>query len=255
MSENIIKFHSCHPSNNINNLYRPEPVQKHIPKWFLDKDKHAQNPDGTYKIDFFRNRETDAYEVHRIPSWKSCPAILDIFSSGYYLFTPCDITFKENLEIEYDDDWKSIGGSWAFCFPRGDEADMPTPYGYSTQTFAWHPNWFMEVPKGYTVLFTHPMNIHELPFRTMSGFIDASNILTGSGNASFYIQENWTGTIPAGTPYAQVIPIKNDAWVSEIVDHTNEEILDHRNTKSENYLIGPGITKYKQLDWLKKHYK
>ena len=255
MENNIIKFHSAHPANNDNDMYRPEPVKNNKPQWFLDKDKYSKDANGKYYTDLFRNRETGNLEVQKIPSWKSCPAMLDIFSSGYYLFTPTDITFKENLEIEYDDKWKSGGVGWKFCNPRGIETEMPYPEGYSASTFAWVPNWYMEVDKDYTVLLTHPININDLPFKTMSGFIDASNTLMGSGNISFYIKENWTGIIPAGTPYAQVIPFKNEPWSSEIVNYTNEQIQENAKNKFEKYLIGPGITRYKQDDWLKKHYE
>ena len=255
MEKNVIKFHSVHPANNNSDMYRPEPVKNHKPQWFLDKDKYSKDSNGKYRTDLFRNRETRALEIHKIPSWKSCPAMLDVFSSGYYLFTPTDITFKENLQIEYDDQWGNGGGGWKFCSPRGVEDGMPHPEGYSSNTFAWVPNWKMEVDKDYTVLLTHPININDLPFKTISGFIDASNILMGTGNISFYIKENWTGTIPAGTPYAQVIPFKNDSWSSEIVNYTNEQIQENAQNTFDKYLIGPGLTRYKQTDWLKKHYE
>ena len=43
MTDNIIKFHSYHPSNKIINKYEPEPVKNKIPQWFLEKDKFKKN--------------------------------------------------------------------------------------------------------------------------------------------------------------------------------------------------------------------
>lgn len=252
---NIIKFHSYHPSNNIYKDHRPSPVKDHIPKWFLDKEKFKKNSDGSDLLLQYQGR------VHKMPSWKSCPAILDVFMSGYYLFTPCDLTFKENPTnedlpiLEYDEQWKDLGSSRAFCATRGVEDGLPYPDGYSPETFVWRPNWYFEVPKGYTVLFSHPINIPNLPFQTMTGFSDAATKYLVSGNFPFYIKKGWYGTIPAGTPYAQVIPIKNEPWSSEIIDYDITEIIKNRDEKYKNYVVGNSLTKYKELDWLKKQYE
>lgn len=263
MTKNIIKFHSSHSSNNNELNYRPSPVKNHIPQWFLDKDKHKIMDNGNYMVVFFQSEGKTI--AHRMPSWKSCPALLDVFISGYYLFTPCDIVVKKHehmcdfhgdVELEYDTDkWGANSVSPSFIEFRGKESGLPTPAGYNPHTFAWRPNWYCEVDPGYTTLVVHPINRNDLPFRTVSGFIDATNTLTGSGQISFYIEKDWFGTIPAGTPYAQIIPIKNESWSSEIIDHTEEELKNQIDIKNKEYMIGHGMTKYKEQDWLKKHYE
>jgi hypothetical protein len=99
------------------------------------------------------------------------------------------------------------------------------------------------------------MNIPNLPFKTMSGFIDSTNPLIGNGNIPFYLKKNWEGVIPAGTPYAQVIPIKNESWKSEIINYSLEEMLDQINKKEKDYMIGHHLTRYKEKDWTKKTYE
>jgi hypothetical protein len=263
MENNIIKFHSSHSGNKNEFNFRPAPVKDHIPKWFMDKDKYKKDANGQYMVVFF---ELDGKAIsHRMPSWKSCPALLDVFTSGYYLFTPCDIVIKEhdhscdfhgNVELDYDSDkWGKNDVSAPFIGFRGKEEGLPVPAGFNEHTFAWRPNWYCEVPEGYTTLVVHPINRDDLPFRTVSGFIDATNVLTGAGQISFYIRKDWYGTIPAGTPYAQVIPIKNESWATEIVDHTDEELKMQNDKKNKEYMIGHGMTKYKEQDWLKKHYE
>ena len=264
MTNNIIKFYSSHPENKNQLLYRPSAVKNDIPKWFLDKDKHKKNNNGMYELDFFKTQDGKSIS-HRIPSWKSCPAMLDIFLSGYYLYTPCDITIQRyDCEcddhsphfVTFDDKWKDNNGSPAICFVRGKEDGLPTPEGYSEYTLTWRPNWFFQLPEGYTALATHPMNIPNLPFKTISGFMDSSNILsTPFGQIPFFIKKDWFGLIPAGTPYLQIIPIKNEQWTSDVIDQSDEEIKNLLIKKHNEYYIGNGITKYKEQDWLKKDYK
>lgn len=258
MNENIIKFHSYHPSNNTTDDYKPAPVKRHMPQWFLDKEKFKRNKDGTFYLTMFTDPE-GKQSVHRQPSWKACPAMLDIFMAGYYLFTPCDITFKKNdslpyPEVEYDEKWRHVAPAKSFCEMRGAEEGLPTPEGYNEYTFVWRINWYFEVPKGYTILMTHPINIPNLPFQTISGFADASNPYMISGNYPFYIKKDWYGTIPAGTPYAQLIPMKAESWSSEINHYSIEETTKMIEEKQKNYVIGHGITKYKELDWIRKEY-
>jgi hypothetical protein len=261
MTNNIIRFHSCNKLNNESQNYRPSPVKDHIPNWFLEKDKHVRNEDGTYPIRFLKGENGNTFPS-RMPSWKSCPALLDVFVSGYYLFTPCDITIKTNKEnFENQPITLELGGKWGqdkdgikFCKLRGGEEGLPKPDGYYEIPYTWFVNWSAQVPKGYTIFLTHPINIPNLPFKTMSGFMDSYSILTGSGNMPVYFKEGWEGTIPAGTPYAQLIPIKNESWESEIVEYTDEEMKENFNNYVEGYMMESGITSYKAKDWSKKRY-
>lgn len=258
MKNNIIKFHSCHESNYLTNLYRPEPVKNHIPNWYLEKDKYIKLDNGYYATTFWKNIDGKT-TFHRQLSWKSCPAILDVFMTGYYLLTPCDVEIKinedGNYEVMVSKEYEDINKSRKFCSVRKEEKGFPTPYGYSPVQLVWRTNWYPQVPEGYTVLMTHPINMNDLPFRTLGGFVDCANEIVGPGNLPFYIQDKWEGVIPAGTPYAQLIPIKNESWSHEIINNTPEEILEFFDKKSREDVTGPSQTKYKQHSWLKKYYE
>lgn len=263
MTDNVIKFHSTHRLNNQSQDYRPSPVKSHIPKWFLEKDKHAKNKDGTYQLIFTKGQDGKMIPI-RMPSWKSCPALLDVFVSGYYLFTPCDITIKINqkdfekkpINIDLAGDWGIRDGKkgFEFCKLRGSEEDLPKPDGYYEIPYTWVLNWSAQVPRGYTIFLSHPINIPSLPFQTMSGFIDSYDIMTGGGNIPVYFKEGWEGTIPAGTPYAQLIPMKNESWKSEIIEYSVEQMQENFKKYAEGYWVGDGLTYYKERDWDKKKY-
>ena len=261
MTDNVIKFNSCNKLNNESQDYRPAPVKNHIPNWFLEKDKYIKNKDGTYPLISFKGEDGKTL-TKKMSSWKSCPAMVDVFISGYYLFTPCDITIKTNKEdFESKPITVELGGNWGqqhngnpFCKLRGDEEGLPKPEGYYQIPYAWFVNWSAQVPEGYTIFLTHPINIPNMPFKTMSGFIDSHGILTGAGNMPVYFKEGWEGTIPAGTPYAQLIPMKNESWVSEVVEYTKEEMMENFREYAEGYMLESGITSYKAKDWSKKRY-
>jgi hypothetical protein len=69
----------------------------------------------------------------------------------------------------------------------------------------------VQTPKGYSLLVGHPLNRLDLPFFTLSGVVDADGVLT-DGNLPFLLRKGFEGLIPAGTPFAQLIPIKREEW-------------------------------------------
>lgn len=271
---NLIRFHSFHSENKNAMEYKPTSVKNNIPEWYINKEKFAKNADGSYDLKtVVKDGKTFHHKQH---TWKSCPALLDIFLSGYYLLTPCDIEVKKNemmidetyppVIFKFDqkwnnstnfEDWSQDQFGFPICGGRGIQEGLPYPKGYYPYGYYWIPNWFAQVPENYTLLFTHPMNIENLPFKTMSGFVDSSNILVLTGKYPFYIKEDWEGVIPAGTPFAQVIPIKNESWQSQIVDHTYQDVKDLYFRKKNEYSIDSEIpgNLYKIMDWLKKRYE
>ncbi|MCG8461128.1 MAG: hypothetical protein MI919_32995, partial [Holophagales bacterium] len=64
--------------------------------------------------------------------------------------------------------------------------------------------WTIECPSGWSLLVTHPVNREDLPFRTLTGLVDADRY----GDAFIHFPARWsdpdfTGLLPRGTPVAQ----------------------------------------------------
>jgi hypothetical protein len=51
--------------------------------------------------------------------------------------------------------------------------DLPVPDNCHPIHYGWRMSWFYETPPGYSVLITHPMNRHDLPFYVQSGIVDS----------------------------------------------------------------------------------
>ena len=67
------------------------------------------------------------------------------------------------------------------------------------------------MPEGWSVLFTHPLNRDDLPFRTLSGIVDCDRF--GDGLVHFpavWTDAEYEGTLPADTPVAQAIPFQRN---------------------------------------------
>ena len=143
----LISFISYRPWLNEESMSVPGPTQDTVPKWYKEADRFAKHPitneywDAPSTICPFPKEGTEN-DYGKIPTWKACPAILDGFTSGYVLKTPCEITFFINdsgtidvkiLDIRHQD----------FCGKRPPMPQFEHPHGYYKDHFAWYPDWVL----------------------------------------------------------------------------------------------------------------
>lgn len=240
---NIIKFVSNRPWLKKEDLSAPGPIMKTIPEWYRKADRFAKKLDGSF---------WQGPDKGKIPTWKACPAIFDIMGTGYTLKTPCDIEFvqKNNNELSItiaDARYKD------FCTPRQAMPQFKNPSGYYENHFAWFPDWAIETPEGYSVLYSQPFNRFELPFLTTSGIIDNDHVNL-PGSMPFFLVKGFTGVIPAGTPYAQMLPFKREDWKSEIVIE-NPNKMNNKNMKNSMKYRVPDGGVYKNEVWEPRKYE
>jgi len=231
-----------HSNRFYNNLYKinPSPSKRNIPKWFSSANRFWVNELGDTAEHSFGGK---------VLSFKACPALMDAFTLGYMLLTPCDIKFyKENGKIKHQ---TSIGYE-DFCGERPRMQDFPVPEGYQDDHFHWYPNWMPALPKGYSAIYTSPFNRFDLPFITVSGVIDNDDMDT-PGLMPFFIKNNFEGIIPAGTPYVQIIPFKREDWEMGLLLHDNKEIKDRHIEQANKFRI-PEAGAYKKLVWKRKNF-
>ena len=76
--------------------------------------------------------------------------------------------------------------------------------------------WTFELPPGYSLLITHPVNRRDLPFQTLTGLVDADRYRDNFVNfPAHWHDPDFNGTLPKGTPVAQCLPLKRDTWQAE----------------------------------------
>lgn len=231
----------------------PTPISANddIPKWWLDGESFLNKNDYSAIV---KNKED------RIAGMKGCMPFLDAVSSGYLirLWRSVEISWENDslvikqvvkdkngiwVEDDFEDPYKCIG------VRNGDLGHtMPRPAGYHFSHLAWACPWGMRTPKNWSVIITHPMNRYELPFITLSGIVETDKF-SANGNLPFFIKNGWSGVIEAGTPIAQVIPVKRSSWLS-----TNRFGLSKKTTYFANAARSVNYGYYRSKMWIKKKY-
>ena len=207
------------------------PTKSLIPKWYKESPTHANN-----KPAFLPNNSA---------TMKACIPFMDAMTSGYCITLAGDVLVEQVDGLPY-----FTWGEHPLVATRKAETmgKIPTPSGFSKSHFAWKSWVSLELPKGYSALFTHPLNRFDLPFITLSGIVD--DYIMPKGEIPFYIQEGFEGLLPQGTPIAQIIPFKRENWTSQ-----REEglyIKGELNSTSSNLLLSGW---YKKNIWKRKSYE
>lgn len=232
MSKNIEFYNSGYEFIEI-----PQQSKKFIPEWYKEAKK------------FFPDNKLKFTSGHPNLSMKMCMPFLDSLTSGYIAVTWCDILVTRT-ELGLKLDWR-VADSIPQPIterPKNVAETLPIPAGHANQHFAWHNIYQIKLPKGYSLILTHPLNRFDLPFTTLSGVVDADYGMQ-QGNVPFFIKENFEGIIPAGTPMFQIIPFKRENWTSSKNDDLNNLDKYHEfNNLKKMYGY------YKDKFWNRKSY-
>lgn len=144
---------------------------------------------------------------------KLCMPFLDALTSGYCVELMQDLIVERNGSI-VDLSWPEHAFKIIEKRPTRINPTVPIPIGCDEEHYIWKLQTALELPKGYSAIFTHPMNRYDLPFITLSGIVDLDTAI-GTGNLPFFLKSDFEGLIPAGTPIVQIIPFKREDWFSE----------------------------------------
>lgn len=209
------------------------PAKNHIPEWYKNIPRWENN-------EMFKVGKGFRHTV------KHCMPFLDSLTTGYMIVLPNDLYVK-NDNGEPFISWQGAE------FPpssRDNIADLNlVPAGHSPLEFVWHTGVANTIPLGYSLLFTHPINRHDLPFTTLSGIVDGGLVMGPRGNIPFYVKDGFEGIIPQGTPIAQLIPFRQEDWSSKIKNGLVQEAEEH-DKKTNSLIFGW----YKKTFWTRKKY-
>jgi hypothetical protein len=180
-------------------------------------------------------------------SVKKCLPFLDAMTGGYMIVTSQDIAVEQhNGSPSFS--WKLSVGGLVLIERRPFGFQVPAPEGFSEEPFLWTIPFGFDFPEGYSILATHPMNRHDLPFFSMSAMIDADQGMQ-TGRHPFWLKKGFEGIIPAGTPVVQLLPIKREGW-KKTFDPKIESKIDQFSWK-----IARELSYYRDKVWKRKRYE
>jgi len=217
--------------------FAPEPSIKFLPSWYKKINKYTNNET---KLKFSINFGMPNVSIKR------CVPFLDAMSCGYMVILDDDI-YVEQQNGEPFIRWRS--NSSIITWHSIDQFEgLPIPDYFSKMVAKWENNWTVKTPKKYSIIFTHPFNRIDLPFYTLTGFVDTDKY-ERPVQFPFLLKKDFEGIIPAGTPICQIIPVKRKKWRSKRIKFNHKQ-----NYKTYRDFFRTFVGSYKKNFWEKKEY-
>jgi hypothetical protein len=196
-------------------LPRPIPAVLGIPSWFKAMPQTA----------FSTMLQTEQMTV------KKCPPFIDAMICGFLMPLVADIRVEDGT-FTWDRDVPA-GALTGFLRAPIDFHDnnqvVGTPFFHEDRFVIKFTNfWTFELPPGYSLLITHPVNRQDLPFHTLTGLVDADRYRDNFINFPAHWREpDFKGLLPKGTPVAQCLPMKRDVWNATFGRIEGEAVTRH----------------------------
>lgn len=219
----------------------PTPSIKHLPDWYKRLNKYIYPEKKSYRSPI------SSEHGHLNLTAKTCIPLVDALSAGYMITLPSDVAAFRDPDYPFRLSWE-ISPQLVYTHSGDQLKGMEIPTGYEPSPYKWNTFWEIGLPKGYSMLFTHPLNRFDLPFYSFTGVVDLDqykNVV----HIPFLLKENFEGIIPKGTPIAQIIPFKRENWKSERLEYDPKSrfIVEDQYTLVEK--------SYKKRWWTRKEYR
>ena len=222
--------------------YAPKPATASVPSWYKELES------------YMGGEKRPAGDGNTTGTIKRCMPVFDAITGGYVLYTHADVFVSQQPDKLNEGktvpwyEWPSYGPLG--FHPVEQAPNHPNRNGHQTSYPKWINPWAIETPKGYSVMFVQPMH-RESIFTILPGIVD-TDTYNAPVNFPFVLNDvTFEGLIPAGTPMAQVIPIKRDAWKMEIGGDADRMAQG----KTTNWLRTSFFDSYKNKFRAPKEYK
>jgi hypothetical protein len=180
-------------------LPRPFPARQGLPDWLRKMPATAFS--ATHGLD--------------VRTVKQCPPFVDAMAHGFLMPLPCDVRVRAGV---FSWDW-DLPPLCVEAHPRS-----PLSFHVPAQVtgtplhddrhamIKFNSFWTIELDAGYSLFATHPVNRADLPFRLITGMVDADRFTdVGILFPAVWVDPDFDGVLPAGTPVAQCFPVLREA--------------------------------------------
>ncbi|QQN65820.1 hypothetical protein JIR23_09115 [Bradyrhizobium diazoefficiens] len=179
-------------------LVRPFPARSALPDWLRAMPATAHS------------------DIHGrdIRTVKQCPPFVDAMAYGIMIPLPCDVRIEAG---EFSWDW-DIPEPQTAGHPRAPLSFHPAaqfaaaPFANGRSALKFNSFWTIELEPGWSLFATHPVNRDDLPFRLVSGLVDADRFHDGGINfPAVWTKPDFSGVLHKGTPVAQCFAVPRQA--------------------------------------------
>jgi len=219
-------------------LTPPLPAKKVIPEWYK---KTPFLMDGYKEYTY----STGAPSV----THKGCNPFLDSLTAGYVFCLSSDLEIINEGNNKHSFYWKTPNDVITH-HDKNQHPLLPSAFNGFDNVHKFHNDFIIKTPKGYSTHFTHPLNQHSLPFRTLSGNVETDTYMIPV-HFPFQLLKLQEGStiLERGTPVCQFIPFKRDNW-KHSVEKYNESLIIKESFKYYSRIYRA----YKSLHWIKKRF-
>jgi hypothetical protein len=216
----------CDPAL-LDSLPAPVPARQALPDWLRSMPASAFS-------------DTHGQDLRTV---KQCPPFVDAMSHGFVIRLPCDIAVEAG-KLSWD---------WALP-PLSVEAHPRSPLSFhvpaqvagtpfhraETAIVKFNSFWTIELEEGYSLFATHPINRLDLPFRLLSGMVDADRFSdVGILFPAVWVDPAYEGVLQRGTPVAQCFPVRREPIDLEVAAFETRDVARYEAT-ADKLLSEPG---------------
>jgi hypothetical protein len=186
-----------------------------------------------------------ASSVHQrsIRTVKQCPPFVDAMTHGFMILLPCDVKVEGGV---FSWDWPlpalALQGHprapLSFHVP---EQIAGSPLAHESHSaIKFNSFWTIELEEDWSLMAVHPINRDDLPFRLVTGLVDADRFnQVGINFPAVWIDPQFSGVLPAGTPVAQCFPVPREQ-PSLICEAMSSAQMAGYDTLAAKIMSGPG---------------
>ena len=217
----------CDPAL-IDLLPRPVPAKAMMPDWLKRMAPRVPSP----------------LHQRAIRTVKQCPPFIDAMTHGFMILLPCDLRVHDE---QFSWDWPLP----PLTLPDHPRAPLSfhVPQQFTGAPFAregraalkFNGFWTIELEPGWSLMAVHPMNRDDLPFRLLSGIVDADRFVDiGINFPAVWSEPGFDGVLPRGTPIAQCFPVPREA-PALVCEPMSEAHLRRYDELGRKVLAEPGV--------------
>lgn len=218
-------------------LPKPRPASEYIPQWYKDAKSYT-DPSG---------KKAPSLDGQPYATVKRCMPLFDMMTAGYIIETPYDIYVRQTPEGPYFQ-W---GEMRAIAFQTMEQTqNHPNFRDINYAVRIVHP-WSIKTPKGWSILIMQPTHQEPTFISVLPGIVDTDDFSLPFNMFIKLVDPTFEGMIPAGTPFAQVIPFKREDWTSRLGGEKERAKVTSDMRKFATVFFD----RYKKFWWKKKSYK